>query len=294
MSNRRDVIIRLVDVKKIYVLTREIQVHALRNVNLQVVNGELLIVMGPSGSGKTTLLQIIGTLDKPTSGRVIIDGIDVTDFDESQLARLRREKIGFVFQFFNLIPTLTAIENVMFPMLLAGKYTKEEAIKRAQLLLAVVGLEKERWMNTPRKLSGGQQQKVAIARALANNPKYILMDEPTGNLDVYSSARVLDTVKWLNQFYGQTFIIVTHNPEVAEMGSRLIYIRDGRIMKSPKTLIRLDTLQLSRNEVKMRLEAQLDLLKIELSSAKRRKVDSKIIDEIEEKISLTEEKLREI
>lgn len=287
-----EIIIELVDVKKIYTLTKEIQVHALRGVDLRVSRGELLIIMGPSGSGKTTLLQIIGTLDKPTSGRVIIDGIDVTDFNENQLARLRREKIGFVFQFFNLIPTLTAIENVMFPMLLAGKYTKEEALKRAQLLLTVVGLEKERWMNTPRKLSGGQQQKVAIARALANNPKYVLMDEPTGNLDVYSSAKVLDTVKWLNQFYGQTFIIVTHNPEVAEMGSRLIYIRDGRIMESPKTLIRLDTLQLSKEEIKMRLEAQLDLLKIELSSAKRRNAESKIIDEIEEKISRTEEKLR--
>ncbi|MCS7365281.1 MAG: ABC transporter ATP-binding protein [archaeon GB-1867-035] len=287
-----EIIIELVDVKKIYTLTKEIQVHALRGVDLQVSRGELLIIMGPSGSGKTTLLQIIGTLDKPTSGRVIIDGIDVTDFNENQLARLRREKIGFVFQFFNLIPTLTAIENVMFPMLLAGKYTKEEALKRAQLLLTVVGLEKERWMNTPRKLSGGQQQKVAIARALANNPKYVLMDEPTGNLDVYSSAKVLDTVKWLNQFYGQTFIVVTHNPEVAEMGSRLIYIRDGRIMGSPKTLIRLDTLQLSKEEIKMRLEAQLDLLKIELSSAKRRNAESKIIDEIEEKISRTEEKLR--
>ena len=287
-----EIIIELVDVKKNYTLTKEIQVHALRGVDLQVSRGELLIIMGPSGSGKTTLLQIIGTLDKPTSGRVIIDGIDVTDFNENQLARLRREKIGFVFQFFNLIPTLTAIENVMFPMLLAGKYTKEEALKRAQLLLTVVGLEKERWMNTPRKLSGGQQQKVAIARALANNPKYVLMDEPTGNLDVYSSAKVLDTVKWLNQFYGQTFIVVTHNPEVAEMGSRLIYIRDGRIMGSPKTLIRLDTLQLSKEEIKMRLEAQLDLLKIELSSAKRRNAESKIIDEIEEKISRTEEKLR--
>jgi len=287
-----EIIIELVDVKKIYTLTKEIQVHALRGVDLRVSRGELLIIMGPSGSGKTTLLQIIGTLDKPTSGRVIIDGIDVTDFNENQLARLRREKIGFVFQFFNLIPTLTAIENVMFPMLLAGKYTKEEALKRAQLLLTVVGLEKERWMNTPRKLSGGQQQKVAIARALANNPKYVLMDEPTGNLDVYSSAKVLDTVKWLNQFYGQTFIVVTHNPEVAEMGSRLIYIRDGRIMGSPKTLIRLDTLQLSKEEIKMRLEAQLDLLKIELSSAKRRNAESKIIDEIEEKISRTEEKLR--
>lgn len=287
-----EIIIELVNVKKIYTLTKEIQVHALRGVDLRVSRGELLIIMGPSGSGKTTLLQIIGTLDKPTSGRVIIDGIDVTDFNENQLARLRREKIGFVFQFFNLIPTLTAIENVMFPMLLAGKYTKEEALKRAQLLLTVVGLEKERWMNTPRKLSGGQQQKVAIARALANNPKYVLMDEPTGNLDVYSSAKVLDTVKWLNQFYGQTFIVVTHNPEVAEMGSRLIYIRDGRIMESPKTLIRLDTLQLSKEEIKMRLEAQLDLLKIELSSAKRRNAESKIIDEIEEKISRTEEKLR--
>ena len=287
-------VIKLIKVKKIYYLSKEIQVHALRGVDLEVDRGELLIIMGPSGSGKTTLLQIMGTLDKPTEGRVIVDGIDVTDFSERQLSKLRREKIGFVFQFFNLIPTLTAIENVMLPMLLAGKYTKDEALAKAKLLLTIVGLEESRWLNVPRKLSGGQQQKVAIARALANNPSYVLMDEPTGNLDVFSSVRVLDTVKWLNQFYGQTFIIVTHNPEVAEMGSRIVYIRDGKIMETPKVLLRIESLRLPEEEVKERLKAQMELLKIELKSAKRRGLSSEILDEIERKVVRTEEALREV
>ena len=290
MSESR-LVIKLVNVKKVYTMSREVKIYALRGVNLDVYDGELLIVMGPSGSGKTTLLQIMGTLDKPTEGRVLIDGIDVTDFEEKELAKLRREKIGFVFQFFNLIPTLNALENVMLPMMLAGKYSKWEALERAKLLLTLVGLEKNRWLNTPRRLSGGQQQKVAIARALANNPRYILMDEPTGNLDVYSSAKVLDTVKWLNKFYGQTFIIVTHNPEVAQAGTRIVYIRDGVIMEAPRKLLSLDELKLPRSEVKSRLLAQLKLLEIDLLAAKRRRENSGLIDEIEKKILMTKEVL---
>jgi putative ABC transport system ATP-binding protein len=186
--------------------------------------------MGPSGSGKTTLMNIIGTLDRPTSGRVIIDGVDVTDKDENYLSRFRLERLGFVFQQYNLISQLTALENVMLPMLLTGRYTREEAMEKARLLLDLVGIP-EVANKRPNQLSGGQQQRVAIARALANDPSLVIMDEPTGSIDLASSYLILDLVRLLNRYLGVTFVIATHNMEVASIGGRIIYLRGGRIIE---------------------------------------------------------------
>ncbi len=170
-------VVRLVNVSKRYYLSSSVYIDALINVDLAIRRGEIAIVMGPSGSGKTTLMNIMGTLDKPTSGRVIIDGVDVTDADEKYLSKFRLERLGFVFQQYNLVSQLTALENVMLPMLLTGKYTKDEAREKARLLLDLVGVG-EFANNRPSQLSGGQQQRVAIARALANDPSFIIMDEP--------------------------------------------------------------------------------------------------------------------
>lgn len=208
-------------------------VVALRDVDLRVEEGEVLIIMGPSGSGKTTLLNILGTLDKPTSGRVILCGTDVTDLPEKELTRFRLEHLGFVFQFYNLIPTLTALENVMLPMILLGRHSMNYVRTRALALLKIVGLE-ERAHCYPQTLSGGEQQRVAIARALANNPDLILMDEPTGAIDLESTVRILQLIKFLNRYLRTTFVIVTHNPEVALIGTRVLYLRGGVLREVPE------------------------------------------------------------
>ncbi|MGC9152838.1 MAG: ABC transporter ATP-binding protein [Vulcanisaeta sp.] len=228
MENRE--VVRLVGVSKRYYLSSSVYVDALIDINLGVRSGEIAIVMGPSGSGKTTLMNIMGTLDKPTSGRVVIDGVDVTDADEDYLSRFRLERLGFVFQQYNLISQLTALENVMLPMLLTGRYTKDEAREKARLLLDLVGVA-DFMNNRPNQLSGGQQQRVAIARALANDPSFIIMDEPTGSIDLASSYLILDLVRLLNRALGVTFVIATHNMEVASIGSRIIYLRGGRIVE---------------------------------------------------------------
>ena len=180
--------------------------------------------MGPSGSGKTTLLNCIGLLLTPTSGEVLIEDINISKLDENQRANLRLRKIGFVFQFFNLLPELTAIENVMFPMMLAGKPNRD----RATELLKLVGLEKV-MTHLPSELSGGEQQRVAIVRALANNSSILLADEPTGNLDTESGMKVLELLKKLNKELGQTIVTVTHEEHFAKMGDRVVKLRDGRI-----------------------------------------------------------------
>ncbi|OYT66516.1 ABC transporter ATP-binding protein [Candidatus Bathyarchaeota archaeon ex4484_205] len=291
------VALKLENVHKIYRVTKEISVHALRGVNLEVKEEEIIVLMGPSGSGKSTLLQIVGTLDKPTKGRVIIGGIDVTDWNEKRLAYVRREKIGFVFQFFNLLTNLTAEENVMFPLLLSGKYNDEEARKKARLILSIVGLPEDRWRNIPRKLSGGQQQMVAIARAVANNPTYILADEPTGNLDVDSSTRFLEVVSWLNYIAGQTMIIVTHNPEVSRIAHRVLYIRDGILyQKAPKRFINVKAVRRTGEE-KRRKELYKRLLDVEISSLRRRYtiglIDTEEFQERKEEIENQMEKVME-
>lgn len=202
-------------------------VHALRGVNLQVARGEMLSIMGPSGSGKSTLLGIIGGLDSPTSGRIAIDGVDVTRMNEDQLTEIRNEKIGFIFQFFNLIPTLTALENVALPIQFARKPAFNPN-KRARELLQMLGL-RDRASHLPAQLSGGQQQRVAIARALANNPPLLLADEPTGNLDSEASAIVLEALQTIRRESGATIILVTHDTELAASADRTVHIIDGRI-----------------------------------------------------------------
>ncbi|QPC84895.1 ABC transporter ATP-binding protein [Phototrophicus methaneseepsis] len=203
-------------------------VHILRGVSFEVYAGEMVSIVGPSGSGKSTLLGIIGGLDTATSGRLTIDGIDVTRMSEGKLTEIRNEKIGFIFQFFNLIPTLTAIENVALPIEFA-KNRQYKPRKRARELLDLLGLG-DRLNHLPTQLSGGQQQRVAIARALANNPAFILADEPTGNLDTESSDNVLRALQSIRRTANTTIILVTHDAELAERGDRVLTLVDGRIV----------------------------------------------------------------
>lgn len=203
-------------------------VHALRGVSFRVERGEMVATMGPSGSGKSTLLNIIGGLDRPSEGSVVIDGIDMSALDDDSLTRLRREKIGFVFQFFNLLPTLTAQENVALPLHL-GKVNRRDARVRASVMLELVGL-KERQDHLPDELSGGEQQRVAMARALVLNPPLILADEPTGNLDSKNGHEVLTLFKKLQSQLGTTVIMVTHDSKAAAFCDRIMNMQDGQIV----------------------------------------------------------------
>jgi putative ABC transport system ATP-binding protein len=219
--------IEMHDVTKIYKMDNT-DVVGVENMNLKIKKGEFICIMGPSGSGKSTMLHLMGCLDKPTSGKVFIDGIDTSKMSEDELANLRRDKIGFVFQLFNLYPTLTALENVELPMLIAKK-DKEFRRKRAIELLKMVEMEKLK-DHLPSELSGGQRQKIAIARSLANNPRIILADEPTGNLDSKSGEEVMKIFKELNK-KGKTIVIVTHNENMAKFAERIILLKDGKIIK---------------------------------------------------------------
>jgi putative ABC transport system ATP-binding protein len=217
-------VVEAVDLKKTYMLGK-IPVEALRGVNLKVESGEFLAVLGPSGSGKSTLLNLIGALDKPTEGKLLIDDVDVSTLNDNQLADLRL-RIGFVFQFFNLIPRFTARDNVELSMSIVGR-SKVERKKRAEELLETVGL-KDRINHKPAELSGGQQQRVAIARALANDPRFLLMDEPTGNIDSKTAREVMSLVKKINE-KGVTIIMVTHDQRLAREAERTVQIVDGVI-----------------------------------------------------------------
>lgn len=205
----------------------EIETQALRGVNLSIQSGEFTALVGPSGSGKTTLLQLFGLLDQPTSGNVYINGKDATAFNRNQRADLRKSSIGFVFQFFALIPTLTAYENVEMPLLLNGMNPVERK-RRVNEMLEAVGLE-NRAQHRPDQLSGGQQQRAAVARALATNPKLILADEPTANLDTENGKQVMDIMRKLNQETGVTFIFATHDPRVFGYAKRIVTLQDGLI-----------------------------------------------------------------
>jgi len=211
----------------------EMETHALRGVNLSIEDGEFTALVGPSGSGKTTLLQLIGLLDQPTSGQVFINGKDATRLNRNQRADLRKGTIGFIFQFFALIPTLTAYENVEMPLLLNGTKPAERK-KRANEMLEAVGLS-DRAHHRPDQLSGGQQQRVAVARALAINPKVILADEPTANLDTENGKQVMDIMKKLNKETGVTFVFATHDPRVIGYADRVVTLQDGLITKDSKT-----------------------------------------------------------
>ena len=214
----------------------EVETKALRGVNLSIENGEFTALVGPSGSGKTTLLQLIGLLDKPTTGNVTINGQDATDLNRNQRADLRKNAIGFVFQFFALIPTLTAYENVEMPLLLNGTKPAQRKARVNQMLEAV-GLS-DRAHHRPDQLSGGQQQRVAVARALATNPKLILADEPTANLDTENGKQVMEIMQKLNKETGVTFVFATHDPRVISYAKRVVTLRDGLIVenngKSPR------------------------------------------------------------
>ncbi|MEJ5364026.1 MAG: ABC transporter ATP-binding protein [Desulfosoma sp.] len=219
-------VVRLVDVTKVFRMGQE-EVHALRGVTLEIKAGEYMSIMGPSGSGKSTLFNMIGALDKPTSGRVFIDEVDVAQLDAYELAWLRCRKIGYIFQTFNLIQVMTAIENVTLPMIFAGM-GRDEYMDKGMELLRLVGLA-ERFQHKPAELSGGQQQRVAVARALANDPAIILADEPTGNLDLSTGEEIISLLKELSQERGVTIISATHDIKMINVSDRVVWIRDGRI-----------------------------------------------------------------
>jgi putative ABC transport system ATP-binding protein len=207
----------------------EVIVHALRGINLEIKEGEFVAIMGASGSGKSTMLNILGCLDKPTSGNYFIDGADVADMKKDNLARLRNNKLGFVFQSFNLLSRTTALENVELPLYYNSKVKSRERRERAMNALESVGL-KERMHHMPNQLSGGQQQRVAIARSLVNNPVLILADEPTGNLDTRTSFEIMELFQKLND-NGRTIVFVTHEPDIAKFATRNVIFRDGKIQK---------------------------------------------------------------
>jgi len=221
-----EMVIRVEKLVKTYQLGK-VSIPALRGISLDVTKGEFLVVMGPSGSGKTTLLNLIGAIDKPTSGRVFIEDRDITTLGEGELTKLRRHKIGFIFQFYNLIPALTAVENVELPLLTAG-VSRKQTSERASKLLEMVGLA-ERVNHFPDELSGGEQQRVAIARALANKPSVILADEPTGDLDTKASEEVVQILYDASKRENGTVIVVTHDPLIAEKADRMLEMRDGNV-----------------------------------------------------------------
>ncbi len=225
--SHNNVIIDARDLVKIYQMG-DVQVHALRGASLQISRGELVAIMGPSGSGKSTMMNILGCLDQPTSGEYYLEGVEVDQLDDNQLAEIRGRKIGFVFQTFNLLPRTTALSNVELPLIYSGVSGRERR-ERAIAALESVGLG-DRLHHRPNELSGGQQQRVAIARALINDPAIILADEPTGNLDSRSGAEIMAIFQRLNEERGITIVFVTHEPEIAQHTRRIVRIADGRIV----------------------------------------------------------------
>lgn len=224
-------VIKTAKLEKVYEKGRN-KVHALKDVNLSVDKGEYISVRGPSGLGKSTLLHMLGCLDKPTSGLIVVDGMDVTKLNGGTLSEIRRDKIGFIFQSYNLLPVLNAVENVELPMECAG-VPKNERRKRAEHLLELVGLS-DRANHRPDEMSGGEKQRVAIARALANQPAIILADEPTGNLDSKTGEHIVELLGNLNDELGTTIIIVTHDDRIASLAKRKIRLKDGKIVEDTK------------------------------------------------------------
>lgn len=228
-------VIRLENIMKTYVMGDSV-VHALDHVNFVMEQGEFIAIMGPSGSGKSTMMNILGCLDRPTSGKYYLDGKEIAYYDDDELARTRNAKIGFVFQNFNLLPKLTAQVNVALPLVYAG-VGEEERMERAKQALTAVGLG-DRLEHKPNEMSGGQRQRVAIARALINNPAIIMADEPTGNLDTKSSYEIMDIFKGMNA-QGKTIVMVTHEPDIGEQTKRILVMRDGRLTSDEKVTERV-------------------------------------------------------
>jgi putative ABC transport system ATP-binding protein len=222
-----ELVVKAEDLRKTYMLGK-VPVNALCGVDLTIKSGDFVTILGPSGSGKSTLLNMIGALDKPTSGKVFVNGVDVSSLNDNQLAELR-QSIGFVFQFFNLIPRLSAKGNVELTLSIANM-GKSERKKRAEELLTTVGLG-ERMNHKPAELSGGERQRVAIARALANSPGFLLMDEPTGNIDSKTAKEIISLVKELNEKKGVTIIMITHDEQLANQGKRIVKMLDGSIVE---------------------------------------------------------------
>ncbi|MFK4340278.1 MULTISPECIES: ABC transporter ATP-binding protein [unclassified Paenibacillus] len=218
-------VIQIEDMKKVYQVGDQ-EIHALRDVQLNIADGDFVAIMGPSGSGKSTMMNVIGCLDLPTSGQFYLDGYSILEAREDELAIIRNQKIGFVFQKFHLLPRATALENIELPMIYAGVPAKERRLRAIEALTSV-GLG-DRMNNKPNELSGGQQQRVSIARALVNNPVILLADEPTGALDSKTSVEIMEIFQRLND-QGKTVVLVTHDQEIAEYAKRLIHFRDGRI-----------------------------------------------------------------
>lgn len=226
LTSKRSVIIRTRNLKKVYVMGKQ-EIYALRGIDIEIYRGEFMCIMGPSGSGKSTFFNMVGGLDSPSSGRVFIDEVDVAQLNAVELAFLRCQKIGYIFQTYNLVHYMTALENVTVPMIFAG-VSFEEAMERGMKLLELVGLA-DRWFHKPIEMSGGQQQRTAIARAMANNPSLLLCDEPTGNLDFKTGDEIHHILKKLNTDVGVTIICATHDHRLIDMADRIAWIRDGKI-----------------------------------------------------------------
>jgi len=238
-------LIRIEDIHKTY-QSGEVEVHAIRGLSLEVKRGEFIAIMGPSGSGKSTLLNILGCLDKPTKGRYLLEGKDISSLEETEVAAIRNKKIGFVFQSFNLLPRARAIENVELPLLFSRNgipnRRKKEHAREAFISVGLEGREN----HYPSQLSGGEQQRVAIARAIVNDPLIILADEPTGNLDTKSSEDIMEIFETLNQ-NGKTIILITHEIEIASYAMRQVYFRDGKVLKDNWIESRRDMLKIVDN-----------------------------------------------
>jgi putative ABC transport system ATP-binding protein len=225
-NNDSKIVVKTLGLNKTFYMG-DMAVEVLKDINIEIAKGEFVSIMGPSGSGKSTLLYLLGGLDQPTSGSITIEGIELSTMKDAQQSIMRRRQVGFVFQFYNLIPNLTVEENTLLPALLDGKKIKDYQ-KRLDAILDIVGLS-DRKKHTPRELSGGQQQRVAIARALINEPDIILADEPIGNLDTKTGIEIMELLRRINKEQGKNIIQVTHSNEAALYGDRVIHVRDGRI-----------------------------------------------------------------